>query len=384
MFNQLGDPFLFWVLRLVVLLSLFYSGYLITYKDKNETHYWKYSSIGIIVYSLVEGLRWDRGVDYMHYYQDITGNLYTNYSEIVYVWWTEFFKFTDLPYWTAFIFYSFLLIHGFYFLLKRFKKQAVWALPLFFIVTVASSENLIRQYLAVSMFEYALYFFLEKKYFKSVIFALLTIQTHNAVIILIAGALLVHYIHFDKTIKNGYLLIVIYLCFYYFWDPAFLSPLTTWLSSLNVGDASSMSSYLEDASFWFSDESSLSERLGYVSRVASFAATAVSLVTTCLIIKYGFDLTKKESCYRIFYWFSYLSYILYIFSNNGDFEMWSRLSVMFRFVSSIVIAGMITSLTLKKMERYMIYAFCGVYFLYNSFFSMWGQSIFGCAFIWDR
>ena len=118
MFNQLGDPFLFWVLRLVVLLSLFYSGYLITYKDKNETHYWKYSSIGIIVYSLVEGLRWDRGVDYMHYYQDITGNLYTNYSEIVYVWWTEFFKFTDLPYWTAFIFYSFLLIHGFYFLLK--------------------------------------------------------------------------------------------------------------------------------------------------------------------------------------------------------------------------------------------------------------------------
>lgn len=159
MFDRLGDPILFWVLRLVVLLSLFYSGYLITYKDKNGTRYWKYSSIGIIVYSLVEGLRWDRGVDYMHYYQDITGKLYTNYSEIAYVWWTEFFKFTGLYYWMAFIFYSFLLIHGFYYLLQRFRKQAVWALPLFFIITVPSSENLIRQFLAVAIFEYALYFF---------------------------------------------------------------------------------------------------------------------------------------------------------------------------------------------------------------------------------
>ena len=384
MFDRLGDPILFWVLRLVVLLSLFYSGYLITYKDKNGTRYWKYSSIGIIVYSLVEGLRWDRGVDYMHYYQDITGKLYTNYSEIAYVWWTEFFKFTGLYYWMAFIFYSFLLTHGFYYLLQRFRKQAVWALPLFFIITVPSSENLIRQFLAVAIFEYALYFFLEKKYWKAGIFALLTIQIHNAVIILIASAFFIYYIHFDKKIKNGYLLIVIYLYFYFFWDPAFLSPIATWLSSFNVGDSSHLSSYLEDADFWFSDASSLSERLGYVSRVASFAATTVSLVTTCLIIKYGFDLTKKESCYRIFYWFSYLSYILYVFSSNGDFEIWSRLSVMFRFVIPIVMAGMITGLTLKKMEKYVIYAFCGVYFLYNSFFSMWGQSIFGCAFIWDR
>ena len=162
MLNQTGDPILFWVLRLVVFLTLLYSGYLITYKDDDEKSYWKYSSIGIIVYSLVEGLRWNRGVDYPHYYQDITGKLFTDYSETVYVWWTELFKFTGLPFWVAFIFYSFLFIHGFYFLLKKFKKQAVWALPLFFIITVGSSENLIRQYLAVSMFEYALYFFLEK------------------------------------------------------------------------------------------------------------------------------------------------------------------------------------------------------------------------------
>lgn len=384
MYNTIGDPLIFWGLRLVVFLSLLYSGYLISYKDKDGKSFWKFSSIGIIVYSLVEGLRWNRGVDYPHYYQDLTGKLFTDYSEYVYVWWTELFKFTGLPYWIAFIFYSFLLIHGFCCLMKHFKKQAIWALPLFFIITVGSSENLVRQFLAVSMFEYALYFFWEKKYVKSIVFVILTMQTHNSVLLTIAFALFVHFVHFDKKIKTGYLLVTIYLFFYYFWDPSYLTPITSWMSTLSLGDSSNMSAYLENAEFWFSDESSLSERLGYVSKAASVISTTVSLVCTCLIIKYGFDLTKKDSRYRIFYWFSYLSYILYIFSNNGDFEIWSRLSVMFRFLVPIVVGGIITTLSLKRIEKYAIYAFCGMYFLYNSFFSMWGQSILGSAFVWDK
>lgn len=384
MFDQTGDPIVFWVLRLLVFLSLLYSGYLISYKYNDGKSYWKYSLIGIVVYSLVEGLRWNRGIDYPHYYQDLTGKLFTDYSEYVYIWWTELFKFTGLPFWVAFIFYSFLFIHGFYYLLKKFKKQAVWALPLFFIITVGSSENLIRQFLAVSMFEYALYFFLEKRYWKSAIFALLTVQIHNSVIITIVGALFVYFIHFDKKIKTGYLLVGIYLLFYYFWNPSYLAPITTWLSSLSVGDSSNMSSYLENAEFWFSDESSLSVRLGFVSRAASMFSSTVSLVTTCIIIKYGYDLSQKNERYRIAYWFSFLAYILYIFSNNGDFEIWSRLSVMFRLLLPIVMAGILTGLSLRKVERYVIYAFCGVYFLYNSFFSMWGQSILGSAFVWDR
>ena len=384
MYNTIGDPLIFWGLRLVVFLSLLYSGYLISYKDKDGKSFWKFSSIGIIVYSLVEGLRWNRGVDYPHYYQDLTGKLFTDYSEYVYVWWTELFKFTGLPYWIAFIFYSFLLIHGFCCLMKHFKKQAIWALPLFFIITVGSSENLVRQFLAVSMFEYALYFFWEKKYVKSIVFVILTMQTHNSVLLTIAFALFVHFVHFDKKIKTGYLLVTIYLFFYYFWDPSYLTPITSWMSTLSLGDSSNMSGYLENAEFWFSDESSLSERLGYVSKAASVISTTVSLVCTCLIIKYGFDLTKKDSRYRIFYWFSYLSYILYILSNNGDFEIWSRLSVMFRFLVPIVVGGIITTLSLKRIEKYAIYAFCGMYFLYNSFFSMWGQSILGSAFVWDK
>lgn len=216
MYNTIGDPLIFWGLRLVVFLSLLYSGYLISYKDKDGKSFWKFSSIGIIVYSLVEGLRWNRGVDYPHYYQDLTGKLFTDYSEYVYVWWTELFKFTGLPYWIAFIFYSFLLIHGFCCLMKHFKKQAIWALPLFFIITVGSSENLIRQFIAVSMFEYALYFFLEKKYIKSIVFVIMTMQTHNSVLLTIAFALFVHLVHFDKKIKTGYLLVAIYLFLYYF------------------------------------------------------------------------------------------------------------------------------------------------------------------------
>lgn len=384
MYSTIGDPLIFWVLRLIVFLSLLYSGYLISCKDKDGKKFWNFSFIGIIFYSVIEGLRWNRGLDYPHYYQDITGKLFANYSEVVYVWWTELFKFSGFPYWVGFIFYSFLFIHGFCLLLKLFKKQAVWALPLMYIVTVASSETLIRQFIALAMFEYSLYFFLTKKFLKSAIFALLTMQTHTSVMMTVAGALFVYFVHFDKKIKTGYLLVALYLFLYNFWDPSYLTPITAWLSSMSLGDSSTMNGYLENADFWFSDESSLSERMGYISKAASFFSTAISLITTCMIIKYGFDLTKVDSRYRIFYWFSYLSYILYIFSNNGDLEIWSRISVMFRFVVPIVIAGVITDLSLNKIEKYAIYAFCGVYFLYNSFFSMWGQSFCGSAFIWDR
>ena len=384
MFNQLGDPILFWVLRLVVLLSFFLSGYLVSYKDKEGKFYWKYSSICIIIYSLVEGLRWNRGRDYPHYYQDLTGSLFTDYDEIAYLTWIEFFKFTGFPFWVGFIFYSFLFVYGFCFLIKRFRAQAIWALPLFFIVTVSASENLIRQFLAMSMFEFALYFFWKRKYLKSAVFAFLTFQTHFSVVLTLLFALFIHYIHFDKKIKSGYLLVAIYLVLYYFWDPTYLEPITNWLSKMSVDDSSRMGTYMENADFWFSDASSLSDRLGYTARVASLFSSTMSLVSTCLIIKYGFDLSRKEDLYRIFYWFTFLSYILFIFSHNGDFEIWSRLSVMFRFVSPILIAGIVTSLTLKEVERYLIYSFLGIYFLYNSFFSMWGKSVMGCAFIWDR
>lgn len=379
-----GDPILFWVLRLLVLLSLFLSGYLISYKDEGGEKYWKYSSIGIIVYSLIEGLRWNRGVDYPHYYQDITGKLFQDYSEVVYLWWTDIFKFSGLPFWIGFIFYSFLLIWGFYYLVKKFKKQAIWALPLFFIITIGSSENLIRQFLAVAMFEFSLFYLLEKKLVKSLIFAILMFEIHNSVIIMVMGAVFVHYVNFDKKIKSSYLLVVVYLFFYYFWQPSFLAPITSWLSTISVDDSSRVSLYLNDADFWFSDSSSLSDRLGYVSKAASFFSKTISLVTTCLIIKYGFDLAKQEKKYRIAYWFSFFSYILYVFSNNGDFEIWSRLSVMFRLLLPLVIAGILTDKSLRAMEKYCIYAFFGVYFLYNSFFSMWGQSILGSAFVWDR
>ena len=121
-----------------------------------------------------------------------------------------------------------------------------------------------------------------------------------------------------------------------------------------------------------------------MTKVASLFYSTILLVTTCIIIKYEYDLTQKNERYRVPYWFSFLAYILFIFSNNGDFEIWSRLSVMFRLFLPIVIAGVMTELTLRKVEKYVIYIFCGVYFLYNSFFSMWGQSIMGSAFVWDR
>lgn len=383
---QLGNPIVYWVLRLIVLLSFFLSGYLISFKDKSGKSYWKYSSICIIIYSLVEGLRWNRGIDYPHYYQDLTGKLFQEYDDYVYLLWVDVFKYTGLPYWVAFIFYSFLFVFGFCLILKLFRKQAIWALPLFFIITISSSENLIRQFFAMAIAEFALYYFLKKKYIPAVIYSAIAFGIHSSVLMILGLIVLIYYIHFDKKIKTGWLLVAVYAAFYFFWDPSYLDPISDWMSKLSFGDEDSRANdYLSNADFWFSSESSLSDRLGTGGKLASIFSTTISFVTNCIIIKFGFDVTKIQPKYRIMYWLGFISVILFILSNNGDFEIWSRLSVMTRFLLPIVIAGILTELKMNNIAMYAIYGILGVYFLYNSFFSMWGQvGVMGCAFVWDK
>ena len=160
--NLQGDPIVYWILRFITFFSLLYSGYCISFKLNNNDsrEYWRYSLPALIIYSLNYGLRWNRSYDYYHYYLDLTSdNLWTDYDEPLYLLWIDFFKFTELPYWVAFIFYSAILMYSFMLLLKKFPKAAVWALPLFFILP-RNVDNFVRQYFATAFVFIGLYYLL--------------------------------------------------------------------------------------------------------------------------------------------------------------------------------------------------------------------------------
>ena len=66
---DVGDPIIYWILRILLLAILFFCGWGIS-KDA-PARYNKYAWLAGSAYSLIEGLRWLRGADYPHYYNDI-------------------------------------------------------------------------------------------------------------------------------------------------------------------------------------------------------------------------------------------------------------------------------------------------------------------------
>ena len=84
--QNIGDPIFMWILNTILMFVLIYSGYGITYKNKSKFR--SYAGLSLLFYSLIEGLRWMRGVDYFHYYQDLAtgfkGSYVTGNPEILY------------------------------------------------------------------------------------------------------------------------------------------------------------------------------------------------------------------------------------------------------------------------------------------------------------
>lgn len=376
----LGDPIVYWLLRILLLVTLLICGWGISYQEKR---YFKvYALIAGTVYSLIQGLRWNRGQDYPHYYSDLTGKWETPNPELLYEGIVNslsniFF----VPYWVSFIVYSVLLISAFLLVLKRMPKIAIWALPLFFIMT-GSSENLIRQYLAVSFVVYAYNAYLSNNFKSTIIFLLCVPFIHASGLFAVFFFIFFANIKFEKRMKNPFILLSIYLLFYFFWDNTYFSFLTDFLQNLNVGDEYKMRSYLNDSERWFSEEGSLSFVLGRKSGISSLISDTASFLSYIIIIYYGFYACKKNPKIRIAYGFTYLAIILKTI--GGDIEMYARFYNWLIYFAPLVI-GCICITPMKSKERWIIIAILIINFCFYGFLRQVGSIPYaGCAFIWDR
>ena len=66
----------FWALRLFLVAIIVFCSWGITYKNRDNNYYWYYALPIIIFYTLIQGLRFDRGVDYPHYADELEYDIY--------------------------------------------------------------------------------------------------------------------------------------------------------------------------------------------------------------------------------------------------------------------------------------------------------------------
>lgn len=337
--------------------------------------------IVIVAFSLIEGLRWDRGPDYYNNYLLLTTNdLSIAKSEPLFNVIIGILKGLSVPYWGCFVFYSFLYIFSFTKVVKEFPKTALWALPVMFLTTVAAHENLVRQFIAISFLLFAYYHYLKNNKKLMVLCLICVFNIHFSGLFAVAFFFFFAIFKLDKYIKKPLLLVGIYLGLYFFWDVSYLSNLTGLLGNINLG-IDNMQGYLDNADRWFTVEGSLSELNGKGGTV-SFVKHFFTLVTNCTIIYWGFFIIQCDKRFRIPYWFTFFAFIIFVL--GGDIEIYSRfawwLYSFMPFVLGAIWYLVPINLKIKKAMMFII-AFS---YVYSFIMNLTAVPYSGFAFVWDR
>ena len=368
------------LLKLLLAVTLLICGKTIS-KTKNKRAIFVSAIIAIAVFSLIEGLRWDRGPDYYNNYLLLTTNdLNVKKSEPFFNTIIDTLKMLSIPYWGCFIFFSFLYIYSFTKIVKVFPKAAMWALPVMFLISVDAHENLIRQFIAISFLLFAYYCYISKQKALMLLCLLAVFNIHLSGLFAVALLFLFILLKPEKIIKSPLLLTGIYLVLYFFWDTVYLSGITSILEKINLG-TDNMQGYLDNADRWFTDEGSLSYLQG--AKVStSLIKHLFTLITNSTIIYYGFQTIKYDQRLRIPYWFTFTAILLFVL--GGDIEIYRRLAWWLYCFMPIILGAIWYLVPIKPKIKITLMSIIAFSYAYSFIMNLTTVPYSGFAFVWDR
>jgi hypothetical protein len=373
--------FIFVFLRIILFIVLLATGYAIFQKRKNNSAtYWKNSMIALIAYSLIEGLRYMRGTDYILYKEWYEG-LEKRELEPAFDLLNSVLNFMGMPYTVAFFVYSFLTIFCAFVLLKQHKEIAFFAVPLVFLATIVQSENLIRQILAFSIILYSMTYLNNNSlnnnnWLKFGVIFLVAALTHYSSIILLPFIILFRYL--NRPLANIYILCFIYLLTF-LWKPEYWGNYYVYFNFLQ--DNNVYATYAENMEHWLSvgDYMGISS-LFYKIRLGIFNLGII-------ILGYRLALKYKQNNFNLYY---NLFIIGAIFQNiTTRIEILYRLDLYFYMFWFIVLAFICYDTFVNNSDKKIIRIIC-ICLLFNSLYDYLIADFFNLndinkmQFIWDK
>lgn len=375
----------FWALRLVLLAVLIFCGWGITYKNKDNNYFWNYAIFAIVVYSLIQGLRFDRGADYYIYYEEILGRWEAATTlgesrEPLYALLLDVVQALNIPYWGVFVFYSGLLITGFMLALKKMPEYAFWALPLFFLITLESSETIIRQYIAISFLFYAYYYALKENTAIMLIMLLCVPMVHLSGLMAVGLFLLIWKIDLNVFIKTPYILLGIYVILYVIWDVANLDAFSAILSDVGGLEGTNLQGYLDNSDRWFTEEGDINQVVGHAVQ-KSLIRDITTFLSNCIMIWFGYFACKQDERLRIPYYCSFVAII--IFQIGGAIELIMRMGWWVCPFEPLILGGLLVNFKGSKILKYSVMGIIIITYYMKFFMQVGKPSVFGSAFVWD-
>lgn len=344
----------------------------------------------VVVFSVVLGLRYGRGVDYFHYIQvykydlESTQKLFTAFN--------NFLKFCLFSPYSIFFFYALLFIYAGMRLVKKFRDLAKYLFPLFLLAFVVFVEYAIRQAFSFSfvfLYIVQLHRFLFERKVKGLFWALLfataacSIHSANAIEILFITIIFV----ISSREVSWKPLVSFYLLSKYFvaqiFDFSWLSRLIVFVFSADEKFAG----YVNYSNRWFSTDAvnDIYTRNYFVSVLETFANCFliylfVSMMSRMKLTCENTTKEKEKFLMALFYCFVFGTTMLQMFH---DIELFRRIFEPLYSFWCFPLSFVLTyrSLYLKKFERKMIIPvilFWG-YEFFKYLFVRGGKTLF----LWD-
>lgn len=375
----------FVILRLILFVTFIICGKNASEKTiagQYKRNYWKCSLPAIVVYTLVEGLRYGRGVDFPNYllaYHNI--ELYnTERWGFAFKMLYKLMHLIDIPEPMIFCVFSLITIVVFLFFMQNFREFSTFLFPLFLLATIGLSENLIRQYISIAFTMLAILYCIRKDLVRLVLSFILAFMFHKASLFM-APFLLIAYIwpqkkhRVVKNSRNNYLLFVL---------------LTIYILPLFVSV-----DFLNDSVLGYFFTRDILEDYESYSNASVFERDmlAFSLITQIkewlmwgFLLILGYNIKDKYTSIGlsyIYYCFFVGSVILHINTGSSLF----RLNLCYTTIWYVIAAAVIYDFFKNRrdysiLSQILFYGF--VIMILQSYLPvMFVPTVLGCDFIWD-
>lgn len=203
------------VLKICQILGMFFVSFWVA-RSKTDKGYWKRALLLILIWAVVDGLRFGRDQDYNSYYPRFvmmaSGRNPEGYEMVFYVL-CRLFGVFGLPYWTFIFTSSTLLITSCLCLFKDFRAYLPFIVLLMF-WDLGQYDNLIRYYWAFPFFAFSVYYGIRGRKVLSFVLILCATQIHNGYYLVLPFVVAYDYLNkstLHPYVSGGIYVVVLFL-----------------------------------------------------------------------------------------------------------------------------------------------------------------------------
>lgn len=340
-------PLIYDVLLFFMLYVLYKSGKEISITGKITT---RAGFVAILVYTLNEGLRFGRGIDYNLY-----GMFYEELEKTGESDWDVSFQIIartlvalDIPWQGYVLLMSFVFIFSTIFFLREYKEILPYALPLFALFSIGAVGNMVRWYMGFSFIMIGLYYLLcdeKKSYLKFWGFSAFACTFHFALLPLPIAFNLLHM--FKKPILSPIWVLLIYFAIAFTFQTEYMTQFVDFanlLSSTLGGDSGTVSSkigsYGDRAEYWLTGGFAGTENHSALPDVQE-------LLFLCFLVWLGYRIIRSADRKCVF---AYNMFIIGFMFNPiaQQIELVGRYNAPFMFFRAIILAYIIEYIYISK------------------------------------